>query len=63
MTVAQGYNGPTLENIREHGAIYLGYREAAVPFSYLVGDEAVGYSMDLCHRVVDSIKTAIGTPP
>lgn len=60
--VAQGYNGPTLDKIREHGAIYLGYREAAVPFSYLVGDDVVGYSMDLCNRIVDSIKTQIGNP-
>ncbi|MCK9389808.1 MAG: hypothetical protein M0Q22_15640, partial [Sulfuritalea sp.] len=41
---AQAYNNPTLEKIREYGAIYVGHREASIPFSYLAGDEVVGYS-------------------
>jgi glutamate/aspartate transport system substrate-binding protein len=62
VALAQGYTGPTLEKIREYGAIYVGHREAAIPFSYLSGDEVVGYSKDVCDRIVDAIKTEIGDP-
>jgi glutamate/aspartate transport system substrate-binding protein len=59
---AQGYNNPTLEKIREYGAIYVGHREASIPFSYLAGDEVVGYSKDLCDRIVDAIKDRLDDP-
>ena len=59
---AQGHNKPTLDKIREYGAIYVGHREASVPFSYLVGDEVVGYSKDLCDRIVDAIKDQLDDP-
>jgi len=59
---AQGITKPTLEKIREYGAIYVGHREASIPFSYMVGNEVVGYSMDLCERIVDAIKIEIGDP-
>ncbi|AJC23605.2 ABC transporter [Pandoraea pulmonicola] len=53
----------TLKKIRETGLITLGYREAAIPFSY-VNDKGkpVGYTMDLCHAVVDAVKTALDMP-
>jgi glutamate/aspartate transport system substrate-binding protein len=53
---AQGIVPPTLEKIRDYGAIYVSYREASIPFSYFAGNEVVGYSMDLCHRIVARIK-------
>jgi glutamate/aspartate transport system substrate-binding protein len=59
---AQIFSKPTLEKIREYGAIYVGHREASVPFSYFVGDEVVGYSMDLCHRIVDAIRHELDDP-
>jgi glutamate/aspartate transport system substrate-binding protein len=59
---AQGITTPTLDKIRDYGAIYVGYREGSVPFSYLVGDEAVGYSMDLCDRIIDAVKLQLGNP-
>lgn len=59
---AQAYNTPTLEKIREYGAIYVGHREASIPFSYLAGDEVVGYSKDLCDRIVDAIKGQLDDP-
>lgn len=59
---AQAYNGSTLEKIREYGAIYVGHREASIPFSYLAGDEVVGYSKDLCDRIVDAIKDQLDDP-
>ncbi|HZP36470.1 MAG TPA: amino acid ABC transporter substrate-binding protein [Methylomirabilota bacterium] len=51
----------TLGKIRESGRISLGYRDSSRPFSYL-GDrgQPVGYSIDLCTRVVDEVKTATG---
>lgn len=59
---AQGVTMPTLERIRENGTIYVGHREASIPFSYMVGDEVVGYSTDLCDRVVGTIREKLGMP-
>ena len=59
---AQGMNMSTLEKIREYGTIYVGHRETSIPFSYFAGDAVVGYSMDLCDRIVDAIKTELGDP-
>ena len=59
---AQGVTIPTLERIRQNGAIYVGHRESSVPFSYLVGDLPVGYSMDLCQGIVAAVRAKLGTP-
>lgn len=59
---AQSYNNPTLEKIREYGAIYVGHREASIPFSYFAGDQVVGYSKDICDRIVDAIKDQLDDP-
>jgi glutamate/aspartate transport system substrate-binding protein len=60
--MAQGVALTTLEKVREYRAIYVGHREFAMPFSYMVGDEPVGYSLDICARVVDAIKEAVDDP-
>jgi ABC-type amino acid transport substrate-binding protein len=51
----------TLDKIRQSGTITLGYREASIPFSY-VGDnkQPAGYSVELCQRVVESVKRQLG---
>lgn len=59
---AQGVTTPTLDKIREYGAIYVGHYEASPPFSYMVGNETVGYSKDLCDRIVGAIKDKLGAP-
>lgn len=59
---AQHVMKPTLEKIREYRAVYVGHREASIPFSYMAGDQAVGYSLDLCDRIVDGVKEALGDP-
>lgn len=59
---AQGVTAPTLDRIREHGAIYVGHREASVPFSYMIGDEVVGYSAEICDRIVGAIREKLGMP-
>jgi len=59
---AQGMTMSTLEKIREYGTIYVGHREASIPFSYFAGDEVVGYSKDLCDRIVEAVKAELGDP-
>jgi glutamate/aspartate transport system substrate-binding protein len=46
----------TLARIKSRGVVRIGYREAAIPFSFLGrGDQPVGYSLDLCQAIVDEI--------
>jgi glutamate/aspartate transport system substrate-binding protein len=55
--------GAVLKKIKESGELTLGYRESSIPFSYL-DDKAqpVGYSIELCGRVVDVIKAELKMP-
>jgi glutamate/aspartate transport system substrate-binding protein len=47
----------TLKNIKETGAITLGFRDASIPFSYLNDDQKpVGFAMDICYRIVEAVK-------
>src|SRR4249919_2305486 len=47
----------TLKNIKETGAITLGYRESSIPFSYLDDNQKpIGYAMDICYKIVDAVK-------
>lgn len=60
-----GYQPPpkTLEKIRDYGAIYVGHREASIPFSFMDADgKVVGYSWDLCMRIVDAVRGRLGRP-
>ena len=60
---AEEKKSATLEKIRNMGAIYVGHREASIPFSYIGADgKAIGYSMDLCDRVIDAIKVRLNMP-
>src|SRR5262245_48137652 len=56
--------GSTLDRIKASGTITLGYREGAVPFSFVgkEGGEPRGYSVELCQRVADSLKGQLGLP-
>jgi len=52
-----------LKRIKERGVINIGHREASIPFSYIGPDgKPIGYSMDLCMRIVDKIKAEIQAP-
>jgi glutamate/aspartate transport system substrate-binding protein len=53
----------TLKKAKETGTFTIGYRESSLPLSYL-GDalQPVGFSIELCKRVVDALKTKLGTP-
>src|SRR6516225_5225266 len=58
-TPAQDLTG-ALKKIKETGAITLGHRESSVPFSYYDDkQQVVGYAMELCHRIVDAVKSEL----
>src|SRR5215472_13970982 len=47
----------TLKNIKDTGAITLGYRDSSIPFSYLDDNQKpVGFAMDICYKIVDAVK-------
>jgi glutamate/aspartate transport system substrate-binding protein len=47
----------TLKNIKETGAITLGFRDSSIPFSYLDDNQKpVGFAMDICGKIVDAVK-------
>jgi glutamate/aspartate transport system substrate-binding protein len=49
----------TLKNIKETGAITLGYRDSSIPFSYLDDNQKpIGYAMDICYKIVDAVPTS-----
>jgi glutamate/aspartate transport system substrate-binding protein len=53
----------TLKKIKDSGAITVGHRDASVPFSYYDDkQQPVGYSMDLCARIVDAVKKNLNMP-
>ena len=53
---------PTLDRIRDTGTVRLAYREDSIPFSYVDNNRPVGYTIDICSRLVDSIKTTLKRP-
>jgi glutamate/aspartate transport system substrate-binding protein len=53
----------TLKKIKDGGSITIGHRDASVPFSYYDDkQQPVGYAMDLCHRIVDAVKSELKMP-
>lgn len=51
----------TLKKIKDSGTVVIGHREASVPFSYIGPDQKpVGYSIDICMKIVDAIKAELG---
>lgn len=59
---AQALDG-TLKKIKDSGTITLGIRESSAPFSFLDDEQKpVGYSIDLCMKIVDAVKADLKTP-
>ncbi|MCP5270040.1 MAG: amino acid ABC transporter substrate-binding protein [Burkholderiaceae bacterium] len=53
----------TLEKVKAAGSITVGHRDASIPFAYLDDkQQPVGYSMDLCARIVDAVKAELKMP-
>jgi glutamate/aspartate transport system substrate-binding protein len=47
----------TLKNIKDTGAITLGFRDSSIPFSYLDDNQKpIGFAMDICYKIVDAVK-------
>ena len=63
VTPAFAEPGAVLKKMKESRELTLGYRESSIPFSYL-DDKAqpVGYSIELCGRVVDAIRAELKMP-
>jgi glutamate/aspartate transport system substrate-binding protein len=59
---AQALEG-RLKRIAEKKTIAIAYRVDAIPFSFERDGQPVGYSIDLCKRVVNSIERAIKVQP
>ncbi len=51
----------TLLKARTSEAVVIAYRESSIPFSYLSArGEPIGYSIELCRKVVDAMSEAVG---
>lgn len=46
----------TLKTIKDRGTILIGYRDSALPFSFLnKAGQPVGFSLDLCHGIAEDV--------
>ena len=46
----------TLKKIHDRGTIRIGYRESALPFSFLnKARQPIGFSLDLCHGIAEDV--------
>ncbi len=53
----------TLKKVKDSGSITIGHRDASVPFSYYDDkQQPVGYSINLCNRIVDAIRAELKMP-
>jgi glutamate/aspartate transport system substrate-binding protein len=53
----------TLQKIESSGVISIGHRESSIPFSYYDNNHnVIGYSQDLCNKIVDVVKTRLKKP-
>lgn len=51
----------TIATIRSRGTLVIGYREGAPPFASVdAQNRPQGYSIDLCNRIADSVKSVLG---
>ncbi len=61
--LASSATANTLNKIKETGTLTMGIRESSYPLSYLDDkQQPIGYHIDICHRLVDAIKTKLGLP-
>jgi glutamate/aspartate transport system substrate-binding protein len=56
-------NSPILDRILQTGIIRIGYSTDDAPFSFLdASDKPIGYSIDLCSRIVESLRQKYTRP-
>ena len=61
---AAAQDSDTLSKIKASGTIQIGSRDSSIPFSYKLGSasEPIGFSNDICLRIVDAVKAKLGLP-
>ena len=63
LAIAPAIAQDTLKKIKDTGTITIGHRDASIPFSYYDDQQKpVGYTMDICARIVEDVKKAVGNP-
>jgi ABC-type amino acid transport substrate-binding protein len=63
VAVAAVADAGTLDQIKQSGKIRIGYRVSEPPMSFVdQNGNPVGYSIDLCSRIVTEVKTKLGNP-
>jgi glutamate/aspartate transport system substrate-binding protein len=63
IAAVQAQEGGTLAKIKSSGSITFGYRESSFGFSYLDANlKPIGYSIDICNRIVEAVKTELKMP-
>ena len=61
--IASATSAQTLKRVADNNKITVAYREASVPFSYLIGSsKAVGFSVELTEAIVDDVRKAAKKP-
>ena len=61
--LATAANAQTLQKVADANKISVSYREASVPFSYLIGSKtAIGFSVELTEAVIDDVRKKIKKP-
>lgn len=51
------------DRIARSGVVAIGYRDSSPPFSYLDQDRRpIGYSIEICHRIVDAMRQSLKRP-
>ena len=61
---AMAQSNDTLAKIKSSGVVQIGGRESQIPFSYKPngGGDPVGFTNDICMKVVEAIKARLGMP-
>ncbi len=60
---ADGPLGATLQKIKQGNVIAIGHRTGSIPFSYYdENQKVIGFSQDLCNKVIENVKTKLGMP-
>ena len=63
VAVSSTVTAQTLKKVADTNKITVSYREASVPFSYLIGStKAVGFSVDLTEAILDDVRKKIKKP-
>ena len=63
LSLAPTANAQTLEKITASNKITVSYREASVPFSYLIGSsKSVGFSVELTEAIIDDVRKKVRKP-